>query len=153
MDSAKKALEYALRAAGYRMMSEKELKDKLLKKGFEEEDIEYAVEKVRSYGGLDDEGYAASLAAAYKNKGCGRQYVAAKLREKGISDDIKSEILEDFEPDYDKMRSFIASKLKNKQPDRKELGKISAALYRKGFSWEEIRKALREYRDNEDYYE
>ena len=43
-----------------------------------------------------------------------------------------------------KIDKFIASRLKDPN-DRDQRRKVSAALYRRGFSWEEIRSALRRF--------
>ena len=46
----------------------------------------------------------------------------------------------------EKLHKFIAARLKDPN-DREQLRKIGAALFRRGYSWEEIRTALRRYSD------
>ena len=41
-----------------------------------------------------------------------------------------------------KIDAFLQSKLKGKAPDRATLKKLSDALLRRGFSWQDIRPAL-----------
>ena len=41
----------------------------------------------------------------------------------------------------EKMDRFIAARLTDPE-DREQIRKVSAALYRRGYSWEEIRSAL-----------
>ena len=50
---------------------------------------------------------------------------------------------------------FLAQKLPDRNPDRKELSRVIAALQRRGHSWEEIRSALNRFQDGEDpsFYE
>ena len=49
----------------------------------------------------------------------------------------------------EKLDRFIASRLKNPE-DRDEIRKVSSALYRRGYSWEEIRSALARYNAAEE---
>ena len=71
MDDNKKALEYAGKALSYRMLSEKQLFDKIVNKGFSEESAAYAVSMFKKYGGVNDEEYSESLIRTYKAKGYG----------------------------------------------------------------------------------
>jgi len=51
----------------------------------------------------------------------------------------------------EKIDRFIAARLKDPE-DREQIRKISAALFRRGFSWEEIREALSRFNaQTEDY--
>ena len=43
------------------------------------------------------------------------------------------------------MDDFIEKKLAGKQPDQKELKKVSDALARRGYNWSDISAALRRY--------
>ena len=46
---------------------------------------------------------------------------------------------------------FISARLKDPD-DREQIRKISAALYRRGYSWEQIRQALRRFNAQEEDY-
>ena len=50
-------------------------------------------------------------------------------------------------------RAFVEKKLSGKDPDRKELEKVSAALLRRGFSWSDVREALSRYRGQMDEFD
>ena len=153
MDDNKKALEYAGKALSYRMLSEKQLYDKIIAKGFSEENAEYAVELFKKYGGINDEEYCESLIRTYKAKGYGEKRIAQKLREAGIDRELSSERMEDFEPDYSKMQKYIASKIKTENPDRQTVKKVIDGLLRKGFSFAQVKEALNKYLNDEEYYE
>jgi SOS response regulatory protein OraA/RecX len=45
----------------------------------------------------------------------------------------------------------LASKLRGKKPDKAELGRVTAGLYRRGFSWGEVQSAAERYKNTEDY--
>ena len=59
--------------------------------------------------------------------------------------DLWQQALEQAEDSTDAIDAFIAKKLTGKQPDRALLKKISDALVRRGFGWEEVRDALNRY--------
>ena len=53
--------------------------------------------------------------------------------------------MEDCEPDLDAMLALLDKRLHGDLSDRKEVNKAVAALQRRGFLWEDIRRALNEY--------
>ena len=48
-------------------------------------------------------------------------------------------------PAHDRIDKFIAARLKDPE-DRDQVRKVSAALARRGFGWDEIREALASFR-------
>lgn len=153
MDDNKKALEYAGKALSYRMLSEKQLFDKIIAKGFSIENAEYAVDAFKRYGGINDEQYCESLIRTYKAKGYGKRRIALKLKESGIERDMSDAKLDDFEPDFSKMQKYISSKIKTDAPDRQTVRKVFDGLLRKGFSYDQVREALNKFLNDEEYYE
>lgn len=153
MDSGKKALEYGAKALGYRMLTKRQLSDKMRDKGFSDADADYAIERLTEYGWVNDEEYGKALVKNLRNKGYGKAYISNKLREKGIEREICQEVTEDFQPDYERMKKYIGSKIKDENPDRAIIKKISDGLLRKGFSYEQIKNALKQYLNDEDNYE
>lgn len=151
MEQYKKVLNYAGNAAGYRQLSEKELHDKIMKKGFSEQEAQYAVETMRKYKGVDDEQYAHTMTEQMAQRGFGKGRIVQKLRQKGIDTEHTQAALEDFTPDYAQMERYIRSKITVENPDRALLKKVSDGLMRKGFSWDEIKKALRNHLDDSDF--
>jgi len=51
----------------------------------------------------------------------------------------------------DAIDAFLQKKLAGRQTDRKELKKVSDALMRRGYGWEDISAALRRFGAQEDY--
>lgn len=132
-----KALEYVSR----RQMSGRELFKKLREKGFGEETADYCVSWVLERGLIDEESYAAAIVRHYSAKGCGAGRIRQELQRRGIPRELLDEALASRPGGTEKLDSFIAARLKNPD-DRDEVRKLSAALYRRGFSSEEIRAAL-----------
>jgi regulatory protein len=132
-----KALEYLSR----RPMSRKELKDKLLQKGEDEDIAEYCVRWLADNGLLDDESYAASVARHYAAKGYGQGRVRTELSRRGINRELWSDAVEQMPDNSSKLDKFIAARLKDPE-DKAQVRKVTAALYRRGYSWEDIRSAM-----------
>ena len=155
-ESRKKALAIAANVLTYKNRSAAALYDRLLEKEIGEEDAAYAVARLIELGFLNDETYGRHVVEQCRAKGWGRSRIAQELKKKQLDAELIGQLLEDFEPDYDKMQKLIAAKLKgDPNPDRAALKKVSDSLARKGFSWAQIKQALSNYSasfgDDEDY--
>ena len=124
-----------------RPMSEKELVDKLIRKGEDEETARDCARWLREEGFLNDESYAAAVARHYAAKGYGPGRVRAELSRRGVDRELWDGTIEAMPENRDRLDRFIAARLTDPE-DREQIRKVSAALYRRGYSWEEIRSAL-----------
>ena len=134
----------ALELLSRRPHSRKELKDKLLRRGVGEDDAEDCIDWLCEHGFLDDGEYAGAVARHYTAKGYGAGRVKSELQRRGIPRELLDEALAAMPEDTSKIDKYIASRLRD-PGDRDEVRKLSAALYRRGFSGEEIRSALRRF--------
>ena len=134
----------AMELLSRRPMSEKELVDKLIRKGEDEETAADCARWLRENGFLNDESYAAAVARHYAAKGYGPGRVRAELSRRGVDRELWDDTLEAMPENTDKLDRFISSRLTDPE-DRDQIRKVSAALYRRGYSWEEIRSALRRF--------
>ena len=127
----------------------------MLEKEIGEEDAAYAVARLIELGLLNDETYGQMIVEQCRAKGWGKRRIAQELKKKQLEADLIGLLLEDFEPDYEKMQKMIAAKLKgDPHPDRAAIKKVSDSLARKGFGWSQIKQALDGYmasiEENED---
>jgi len=129
---------------GARPLSEKELKRKLVEKGNSAEDAEDASSWLREMGAVNDAEYASTLVSHYTARGYGKAKIKDEFFKRGIPRDIWEEALSGYTAHEESISRFIESRLR-KGADRKELKRVSDALYRRGFSWEEIQNALAKY--------
>ena len=134
-----------LELLSYRPMSAKELRDKLTEKGEEPAAAEAAVTWLCEHSFLDDARYAGMVVRHYAGKGYGAGRIRQELQRRGVPRELWDEALTELPESDDKLDRFIASRLKDPS-DRAQVQKVSAALYRRGFSWEEIRAALARFR-------
>jgi len=131
----------ALELLSYRPMSQKELRDKLVQKGEESQIAEASVQWLAEQGFLNDETYAGMVARHYAAKGYGQGRVRQELRRRGIDRSLWENAVEEMPDPDDKLERFLAARLKD-PGDRDQVRKVSAALLRRGYSWEEIHTAL-----------
>ncbi len=87
----KTALDYAgdlLDARGY---TEQELSKKLLEKGYAEEEVRSALDKLRDYGYVNDEAYARGMAEKGMREGKGSARIETELKKRGIDPELARE--------------------------------------------------------------
>lgn len=128
---------------GRKPMSRADLTKKLQEKGASQRESEYAAEWLEAIGALDDRAYAALLVRHYSAKGYGPAKWREELRHHGIDRELWEEALESAPPTEEIIADFLRSRWKGQQPDEKELKRTSDALLRRGFSWGDVKVALR----------
>lgn len=133
--------EKAVELVSQRQLSAFELKKKLREKGAEDETVEGCASRLTELGLLNDENYAVSLARHCASRGYGAQKLKSELARRGIDRELWDEALSCVEDSDDVIDSLIRRKLRN-PGDKNELRKLSAVLYRRGYSVEQIRSAL-----------
>ena len=113
--------------------SEKDLKDKLLKKEININGINLAIEMAKEYGYLDDCTYAKNFVLQYSNKS--KRELKNKLFLKGIDRNIIQSIIDEIDEDKEVENALLMAEkyMRNKQTDRKTLSSLYAFLQRKGF--------------------
>ena len=126
--------------------TENEMRKKLAEQGFSPASVEDAVLFLKHYRYLDDEDYARRYVEKNGNKKSIRQ-MKFDLRQKGIGDDLVEMVFEDMEVDEP---SQILGLLRKKnydpeEPDPAKRQKIYAFLARKGFSYEAINSAMKQW--------
>lgn len=133
--------------------SEKGLREKLRQGHYPEDIIEQAMDYVRSFGYLDDRKYAESFVLSRKESKS-RKEIYAALLQKGVSAEQIQEVLDEVyaeEGEQEVIRKLILKKHVNVlQANEEELHKLYGYLARKGFRYEEIRKAIEEMNADND---
>ncbi len=132
----------AARLASGRMLSRKELTDKLNRKGIDLNMAEETADWLESLGAVDDAAYAGVIARHYAASGYGPGRVRQELQKRGIPRELWEDALSQLPDSAGAIDGFLKKKLGGKTPDRAMLKKLSDALLRRGFSWNDIRPAL-----------
>ena len=128
-----------------RPLTRKLLIEKLVSKGHDELLAERAADKLEDYGAIDDAEYARLFAQERQLRGWGSIRIRNELRHRGVDDEMIDEVLDELGSNEEAIESFIISRAKEGLLDRKAAKKVSDALMRKGFRWDEISPILREY--------
>jgi len=145
--------EKALELLTRKPQSRRQLEKKLEEWGADEEETASICDRMETLGYLNDEAYAIMVVQHYANKGFGAKKLRDELYRRGVPRDLWESALEQADDPSSAIDAFVEKKLSGKDPDRKELEKVSAALLRRGFSWSEIRDALSRYRVQLDEFD
>ena len=122
----------------------KELKQKLILKGFSEKVVESAILKLKEYKYVDDLAYAKSFIKTYKGKS--KREIENRLRLKGISNDDLTEVLGLLteESEFDGGMDYARKYMHRKVFDEKTKNNLFAGLARKGYSLDIIYSVINE---------
>lgn len=144
----------AVRILTLRAHSEKELRDKLLKK-YPPESCDYAIEKCRELGFVDDRDFAERYASElYEKKRYGLDRIRKELSLKGIDRELIEEAVGGLDIDeISCIIDIIKKKYSNCLSDEKGLRRLYSGCQRLGYSFSEIRKAIEQMNgENTDEY-
>lgn len=126
--------------------SEQEVRAKLREKGCAPEDIDAVCAQCQEYGFINDREYAGMVVRYYAGGGYGPGRIRTELKRRGVPRELWDEALQEFPEGTDTIDRLLAARLRGRDAsDRKEREKAAAALFRKGYSWDDIRAALARY--------
>ena len=125
--------------------SRKEVERKLAQWEASEEEAAALCDRMEELGYLNDAAYAVTVVRHYSAKGYGERKLRDELYRRGVPRDLWDEALQQAGSPDEAIDAFIAKKLAGKAPDPKELKKVSDALARRGYHWNDISAALRRY--------
>ncbi|MDD5712352.1 MAG: regulatory protein RecX, partial [Smithellaceae bacterium] len=130
-----KATQAAYRLLLIRSRSVKELRERLLRKGFAEDTVLQAIEKLRRQGYLDDRAFARSQARRLAAKFEGNLRIELELKEHGLDRDEIAAALAEARSDLTEAQAverLIRRKMKA-EFGKDEKRKLVQSLMRKGF--------------------
>lgn len=125
--------------------SRKEVERKLAQWEASEEEATALCDRMEELGYLNDAAYAVTVVRHYSAKGYGERKLRDELYRRGVPRDLWDEALQQAGSPDEAIDDFIAKKLAGKTPDPKELKRVSDALARRGYHWNDISAALRRY--------
>ena len=145
-DAVDRAVSAAMRALDQRMQTGREVRTRLLRKGFEPEAIDAALEKLTEHGYLNDERFAELwIENRLAHRPRGQRMLEQELRQKGIDREIVQETVAGMEIDDRAAALDLANKrLKSVQrlPPDEQKKKLTGILARRGFDYGTIRATL-----------
>ncbi len=144
----------AVRALSYTSHTTKSLSRKLMQKGVKEDAANAAVEYVCKMGYIDDEDYAVRYARELlHSRKYGPLRVKQMLFSKGITRETAEKAIAENMPDtVDDLVELIRTKYVGADlSDYKQRQKVSSALARRGYTWDDISAALSSAQKSEDW--
>ena len=145
--------EYALYLLELRAYSYRELHEKLMHaKNAQEDAVEQTLAKLVRLGLLNDAQYAQQLARQYvEGKKFGIRRAAYEMKHRGLSQTDIEDALSPYD-DAEQISETLLELLQKKYAryladpdDRKSIEKVTAALVRRGFTYQQIRYAIEDY--------
>ena len=137
----------ALRIINARPMSREELRKRLVETP---ENAEECAEWLCQMGLINDTEYAGSVVRHYAAKGYGASRIKQELRRHGVSRELWDEAMSQMPEQDEYLARFLRSRLSD-PGDRAQVKKVSDALFRRGYSWDQIKHALNEFDTQGDY--
>ena len=125
--------------------TEKEMREKL-RNDYPQAAIDAAVEYVKSYRYINDSEYARRYVEANKGKKSARM-LSMQLEQKGIEREVIEELMSQTEDmEEEQIRKYVGQKFtQGESPDPAKKQKAIAALMRKGYAYEKIRKVFTDF--------
>lgn len=140
----------ALRIINARPMSREELRKRLVEKGETPDNAEACGEWLCQMGLINDAEYAGSVVRHYAAKGYGASRIKQELRRHGVSRELWDEAMSQMPEQDEYLARFLRSRLTD-PGNRAQVKKVSDALFRRGYSWDQIKHALNEFDTQGDY--
>ena len=149
----RRAYNYAVSLLSRREHTVNEITEKLRRKGYAQF-AENVCSRLISEGYLSDERFARLYVRELVNlKGYGKRRIKDELLRKGVDRELVSDILEESEIPESRLTEIINKKYLRYLDTEKGVQKTVNALLRLGYSYGEIRDALREIADENEFYE
>ena len=129
----------------------KDLYNKLCTAGFDKKAVAKVIGRLTEVGLIDDRRFAENYAERLLEGNTSKREAFAKLLQKGVPYDMAKEVLAENEVDeISQIKNLIERKYRTKLAAENGAQKVFAALARKGFSYEAVKTALKNYIEFED---
>ncbi|MDE6840134.1 MAG: recombination regulator RecX, partial [Oscillospiraceae bacterium] len=115
------------------------------------ERAEGVADRLTELGLLNDEEYGRMVVRHYAAKGYGPRKLRDELYRRGVPRSLWEDALEEREPDGDQVLALVRQKLREAEPTRENLKKVSDYLARRGYGWDEISSALDRLREESEW--
>ncbi|MBM7834147.1 recombination regulator RecX [Clostridium sardiniense] len=149
LENLSKCKETALRTVERSYKTEKEIRDKLILKEFDEETIGKTVEFLKEYGFIDDSKFV-RMFVKDRIKNQGKNKIKYALLQKGINKYLIDEVFEELDRDDEIKRAIelcekkYLSIIKRESDDFKIKNKITRYLLGRGYDYDIAKECIRE---------
>ncbi|MBI5326164.1 MAG: RecX family transcriptional regulator [Ignavibacteriae bacterium] len=150
------AKQTAYNFVSYKPRTEKQIRQRLKIKGFENDEANSAIEFLIKFDLVDDIKYAKQFVSDYlKRKSTGKSKLLFELLKKGIDKSLAEDTIEKFYPEentFEIAMKSIEKKLRliRHKPMEKQKDSLIRYMQSSGFDWDIIRKVLKKVHFGED---
>jgi regulatory protein len=123
------------------LKTEKGYRDKLYQVGYHKKAVENAIKSAKSYGYIDDTKFCENYIYQYKNKK-GINRLRQELKLKGVANELLNKIFETYKTSEEAIDNLCNKYMKTKEKDFANKQKLYRHLVSKGFSYEDVSKAV-----------
>ncbi|MBN1351279.1 RecX family transcriptional regulator [candidate division KSB1 bacterium] len=149
----KRALDKALRFLAYRARSEKEMRDKLVQSGYDEDTIVRVITILKEKKYINDKEFASLFVRErLRLRPSGQYLLKHELKQKGIPEEIVNNTLADIFSEYSQTeiaRDLIRKKensYRNLEPNIRRK-RLTDFLLRRGFDWDIVAIVMEEWQN------
>lgn len=143
------ALSKTLNFISKSQKTQKQIKNYLTKKGFEESVVDYVLQKLEEYNFVNDEEFAKNF-VKYKTKSSGKRKILIELKQRGVCEDLAKNSVDCFSKDEENIYNVAQKYLRLKERDFKTKQKAFRFLLSKGYESENIVACLNKFFKEED---
>lgn len=136
------AVSKAVKYLDTALKTTKQIREYLIKKGYDKIVIDHVIEKLKEYKFIDDQAFAEAYVRTYQNK-YGKVMLKNKLFEKGVPKNIIEEILFEYESQEEIIDNLLSKKIGTQKLTPELLTKCTRFLAGRGFSFDEINSAIK----------
>ena len=129
----------------------KDLYNKLCLAGFDKKAVAKVIARLQEVGLIDDRRFAENYASRLMEGNVSKREALQKMLQKGVPYDMAKDVLAECDSDEGaQIEALINKKYRTKLMSYGGKEKVYAALIRKGFSYEAVKNALKNYIEFED---
>ena len=137
------AVAYILSVLSSGAYTEHTARDKLVKRGYSQDAVDFAIERMYYYGYIDDHRYAVDYIQQYAATRS-RMRIRQDLRQKGVSDAIINPLLSDTS-EQDACALSLRRKMRGKVWSAEVKLKLMRSLLQQGFSYDTVMQCVADY--------
>ena len=140
------AFDLSLYYLGLKARTRHEMEAYLKRRQYAPQVIAIVMDKLKEYGFVDDEQLSQRAVDSLSRQRLGRGAIERKLRQRGVDKELAREALDAYRPEDEsenarQLAATLWERYREAEP-RKRWQKTTAALARRGFSWESIQSAM-----------
>ncbi|WP_191621284.1 regulatory protein RecX [Marinihelvus fidelis] len=146
-ETAAEVREVAMRYLARREYTETELIRKLEARGIDDVAAHSAVEALASDGLVSDERFAEVFTRQRVERLYGPVRIRMELRRKGVADDLAAAVLAEYDEQWYRRAEDWVSRSARGEPDQKERARLYRGGMRRGFTHDQVMRAMDRHRD------